>query len=95
MFQESCLTFKELRKYLSVIDRLSICNKETMQYKNYMFLEEVPTDYDEMYVYGVGMINSEFFKAGEYQYKADGDRENLVLLPCIEVMLSGTPRTDV
>lgn len=94
MFEKNGLTFKELRKYLSRIDRLSICNKETLQYKNYIYLEEVPTDYDDMYVYGVGMINSEFFQVGESQYKAEGNIEDIVLLPCIEIMLSEAPKTD-
>lgn len=92
MFQEGALTFKELRKYLSVIDRLSICNKETMNYKNYMCLEDVPESYDEMYVYGIGMIKSEFYKVGPYMYKAEGSRDELVLEECIEVMLSDKPK---
>ena len=51
---------KEFRKYISKIDRVSICNNDTLAYRNYQFIEDVPDDYDEMYFYGVGMIKSEF-----------------------------------
>ena len=46
------------RIQISKIDRLSICNKETLQYENYWFLDQVPDKYDEMYLYGVGMLKS-------------------------------------
>ena len=84
------LKFKELRKYLSRIDRLSICMLETLEYKNYIWLKHVPEEYDDLYVYGIGMIESEFYE--EHGYKAEGDRENLTLATCMEIMLSGKPK---
>ena len=54
------MKFKEFRKYISKIDRVSICNNDTLAYRNYQFIEDVPDDYDEMYFYGVGIIKSEF-----------------------------------
>ena len=36
------LKFKDIKKYISIIDRLSICNKETLQYQNYKCMVEVP-----------------------------------------------------
>ncbi len=82
------LRFRDLRKYVSVIDRLSICMLETMDYRNYVCLEDVPEEYDDLYVYGIGMIESEFFKDGEYGYRTEGDRENLTFVTCMEIMLS-------
>ncbi len=92
MFDTGALTFKELRKYLSIIDRLSICRKETGEYHNYLFLEDVPESYDELYVYGIGMIQSEFYKSAPHIYKTEGTRDELVLDYCIEVMLSDQPK---
>jgi len=92
MFETGAFTFKELRKYLSLIDRLSICDKETLNYKNYLYLEEVPESYDDMYVYGIGMIQSEFYKSAPHIYKTEGTRDELVLEYCIEVMLSKKPK---
>ena len=60
----NCLKFKELRKYVSKIDRLSVCQKEDLSYNNYRIMEDVPTSYDEYYVYGIGMIDSEFQQNG-------------------------------
>ena len=34
--------------------------RETLRYENYRFLRDVPDKYDEFYVYGIGMIDSEF-----------------------------------
>lgn len=87
------ITFGELRNYLSVLDRLSICMLETSDYNNYIRLEDVPHIYDDYYVYGVGMIESEFYKINKCEYAASGDRKDLVLINCIEVMLSEEPKS--
>lgn len=34
---EMNLRFKELKKYISVLDRVSICMRETLRYENYRF----------------------------------------------------------
>ena len=77
------LKFKDIKKYISIIDRLSICNKETLQYQNYKCMVEVPDIFDEMYVYGIGHIQSEFEEDG-----------NLIFTHCIEIMLSTEPRFE-
>lgn len=87
------ITFRELRNYLSVLERLSICILETSDYNNYICLEDVPHFYDDYYVYGVGMIESEFYKINKCEYAASGDRKDLALVNCIEVMLSQEPKS--
>ena len=54
------MKFKEIKKYISAIDRVSICMYETLRYENYRFIRRVPDKYDEYYVYGIGLIESEF-----------------------------------
>jgi len=76
------MNFKTLRKYLAHSDRFSICMLETTEYSNYMCLKDIPNSYDELYVYGIGMIESEFYQVQEYVYSASGDRGTLVFLPC-------------
>lgn len=93
MNQITDLKFGELRKYLSIIDRFSICDKETLNYENFIWLGNVPERYDEMYVYGIGMIDSEFYRVEKNIYDVKGNREDLALLPCIEVMLSKFPKS--
>lgn len=86
------LMFKDLRNYLSIMTRLSICMLETLNYNNYIRLKDVPHSYDDYYVYGIDMIESEFYQINEYEYAADGEPKNLTFASCIEVMLSEKPK---
>jgi hypothetical protein len=80
MEEQRDLKFGKLRRYISKIDRISICMHETLQYENYHLIREVPELYDDYYVYGFGMIESEF---------------DDTLKKCIEVMISKEPRNDI
>ena len=89
------LTFKELRKYISKINRISICKKEDLSYDNYRFMKDVPVSYDDYYVYGIGMIESEFpsawiYNPGEFRNKEPG--KETVMASCLEIMVSETPK---
>lgn len=76
------MTFKVLKKYISRIDRLSICDKDTLIYNNFNCIADVPDIYDDMYVYGIGMVDSEFPKTEE--------NDKMFILPCIEIMVSAS-----
>ncbi|MCM1039438.1 MAG: hypothetical protein NC434_08945 [Ruminococcus sp.] len=86
------LTFRNLRNYLARMDRLSICMLETLNYENYMRIEDVPNTYDDYYVYGIGMIESEFYKIDKCEYAASGERKDFTLVSCIEIMLAREPK---
>lgn len=93
------MKFKEFKKYVSKIDRVSICIKETLHYENFMFISEVPDKYDELYLYGIGRIQSEFpaSQAPDVVVRMNnkpGD-DMMVYAECIEIMLSEKPREDV
>lgn len=79
------ITFGEIRKFVSRIDRISICMKETLQYYNYRFIKQVSHDFDDLYVYGIGIIDTEF--------EEESDRR--IFEKCLEIMLSEKPRTDI
>lgn len=91
------LKFKELKKYISTLDRLSICMRETLNYENYHYMRDVPDKYDEYYVYGIGRIKSEF-KIEKELNKSDvrGNKINdkYFLGECLEVMLAQKPRDE-
>lgn len=82
------MKFKELRKYISQIDKVSICILETSRYENYLLFKEVPDKYDDLFVYGIGMITSEFYEREDGFYSANCGEGKLVFLPCMEIMLS-------
>lgn len=74
------MKFKELRTILSRTDRLSVCDKNTLSYENFDTISNVPASYDEMLVYGIGLITSEFPK--------DNKSKDITLLPCIGILVS-------
>lgn len=96
------MKFGEFRKYVSKIDRVSICMRESLSYENYQFIEMVPERYNEYYLYGVGGIQSEFplsevpelvRKLGQDKSQEELEQE-IVYAECLEIMLSETPRVD-
>lgn len=97
------IKFKDIRQYISKIDRVSICMQDTLIYNNYRYIREVPHSYDECYLYGIGMIESEFKDefGGMHDQDAGPDAEaGAVERPyqfysCIEIMLSRTSRDDI
>ncbi len=83
------ITFGVIRRYCSRINRVSICMKETLEYRNFRFIEQVPHTFDPLYLYGIGPVCSEFY--GE-EGLAEPSAGSLNFLPCMEFMLSETPR---
>ena len=91
------MKFKELKPYISRIDRLSICIlDENLGYENYKWLQDVPDKYDEMYVVGFGRIESEFEEVAVLSYEKErcSIGRGLYLVQCIEIMLSKIPVKD-
>lgn len=87
------LKFSELRKYISEIDKISICMSENLQYNNYRYMKDVPHKYDEYFVYGIGVIESEF----PVEEELDRNETRIcdvkyIFTTCLEIMLSETPR---
>ena len=81
------MRFNRLRERISLIDRISICNKETLLYENFITIKDVPKEYNNWLVCGVGMTESEFYKNGTPINSAFGKAEDRILLPCIEVVV--------
>ena len=73
------IKFGTIRKYCSVIDRVSICRRETLKYENYESIRLVPETYDDKYLFGFGVIESEF---------------DSTFKQCMEIMISDTPREE-
>lgn len=68
--------------------------KASRKYADACIDEYSKSAYQVDYVYGIGMIESEFYKTDrKYEYAVSGKREDLVLANCIEVMLSKEPKS--
>ena len=82
------IKFGEMRKYLDVVSYITVrMHNEDQTYENFQRSVDVPHTYDDYYVYGVGLAD-EFFE-DKYQ---PGEK---AFFPCIEVILSETPRDYV
>ena len=94
--KEIKMKFKDIRPYISNIDRVSICDKDTLSYVNYQFISDVPESYDDLYLYGIGRIESEFpaNQAIDAAVKqgVDPTGSEIIYAECIEFMLSKEPR---
>ena len=90
------IQFKELKKYISRVTRLSICFHDG-HYDDYLMISDIPDGkYDELYVYGVGMIDVEFpldvYVSVEELQKRTW-KENGFFLGCaLEIVLQEEPR---
>lgn len=57
---DMAIKFCEIKKYLSRVVRLSICFEDG-HYDNYTMVSDIPEGkYDDLFVYGIGMIDVEF-----------------------------------
>ena len=70
------ISFGDLRQVLSRVDRLSIFDKETLEYNNFETIQDVPASYDAFIVCGIGTTISDFHR------KETG----VEYLSCIEIL---------
>lgn len=90
------IKFKEIRRYLQRNVRLSICF-ENGHYYDYLMVSDIPKEkYEDLYVYGIGMIDVEFSK-DVYSIPKDMaeftvPRKDRTIEPAIEIVLHEIPR---
>lgn len=97
------MKFSKLKQYISPKDKVSICIKESLQYNNFRSIRHVPSNYDEYYVYGFGIMDSEFMDedfmdkehpGSAFPTSAAFSEGRWGIKICIEIMLSEKPRKD-
>ena len=52
---EDVLLFKDIKPYLQIGRNFAVANREDWSYKLYEYRNDIPSDYDDMFVYGIGM----------------------------------------
>ena len=91
------IKFKEIRRFLARNTRLSICFEDG-DYHNYLLVSDIPvSEYDELYVYGVGMTDVEFSldiysETDEINREVTISGRGFTMQPAIEIVLSDKPR---
>lgn len=94
------ILFRELKPYLSRVVRLSICFLDG-HYDNYTLLSDIPEGkYDDLYVYGIGMIDVEFpldvYSEPDKNPPAKMIWADGYFLGCaLEIVLTKEPRDDI
>ena len=80
--------FSEVKSTLSPYERVTMVDRYTGDYENYLSVEDVPSEYDEQIVTGIGTTKSEFYKRDDGSYSLSGDISELVLLDCLELVVA-------
>lgn len=76
------LKFKDIKPYISkYASPFSLIMREKGSYRNFIRIEQVPEEYDELYLYGIGSWEDYFDFSGEKRW-----------INAIEIELSKTPR---
>lgn len=87
------LCFIEMRRYLQSGMNFSIVKKENWSGEQFVWRDEIPKEYDELYVYGIGLDDlPKNEKNMQYtKLKIDGTK----LEKQIVIVLAKTPREDI
>lgn len=84
------MRFKELKKFISCVDRISIC-LEDGSYENYFSVRDISDIYDDLYVFGIGVIESEFPPFENWSGKGPAwqcaENSPVEFLHCLEIVL--------
>lgn len=86
------IRFGEIKKYLARNVRLSLYKLDD-HYDDYLMVSDIPDDrYDDLYVYGVGLIDVEFSMDVFTEPKERVDTKDIDLKPAVEIVLTEEPR---
>ena len=92
---EDVLLFKDIKPYLQRGRNFAIVNREAWSYKLYEYRNDIPGDYDDMFVYGIGMEDN-FDESDKNTIKALEKRKyDSYLNKRMVIVLSNTARTDI
>ena len=81
MMNDFKITFGKIRRFCSVLNRISVCMFESQYYENFESIRAVPHRYDALYRYG--------FRNTDSGFRAEG---RLSVRPCLEFALTERPR---
>ena len=63
---EQALRFCDVREYLQIGMNFSVVMREDWSEEHYTWKSEIPEQYDDLYVYGIGIEDSEELREAEY-----------------------------
>ena len=92
---EDVLLFKDIKPYLQIGRNFTIVNREDWSYKLYEYRDDISDDYDDMFVYGIGMEDN-FDDSDKNIIKALEKRKyDSCLNKRMVIVVSNTARSDI
>lgn len=92
---EDVLLFKDFKPYLQIGRNFTIVNREDWSYKLYEYRNDIPGDYDDMFVYGIGMEDN-FDESDKNIIKVLEKRKyDSYMNKRMVIVLSNTARSDI
>lgn len=92
---EDVLLFQDIKPYLQIGRNFAVVNREDWSYKLFEYRKDIPGDYDDMFVYGIGMEDN-FDESDKNIIKALEKRKyDSYLNKRMVIVLSNTARTDI
>ncbi len=92
---EDVLLFKDIKPYLQRGRNFAIVNREDWSYKLYEYRDDIPNDYDDMFVYGIGMEDN-FDESDQNIIKAlDNRKYDSYWNKRMVIVLSNSARSDI
>lgn len=92
---EDVLLFKDIKPYLQRGRNFAIVNREDWSYKFFEYRREIPDDYDNMFVYGIGMENNTDGRDKDLIKIFEKRKLDAYLNKRMVIVLSNTARTDI
>lgn len=92
---EDVLLFKDIKPYLQIGRNFAVVNREDWSYRLYEYRSDIPDNYGDMFVYGIGMEDN--FDESDKNIPKVLEKRNYdsYLNKRMVVVLSNTARTDI
>lgn len=92
---EDVLLFKDIKPYLQIGRNFAVVNREDWSYRLYEYRSDIPDNYGDMFVYGIGMEDN-FDESDKNIAKVLEKRKyDSYLNKRMVIVLSNTARTDI
>lgn len=92
---EDVLLFKDIKPYLQIGRNFAVVNREDWSYRLYEYRSDIPDNYGDMFVYGIGMEDN--FDESDKNIAKVLEKRNYdsYLNKRMVIVLSNTARTDI
>lgn len=92
---EDVLLFKDIKPYLQIGRNFAVVNREDWSYKLYEYRNDIPGNYDDMFVYGIGMEDNSEEKDKNIIKSLEKRQYDSCLNKRMVIVLSNTARADI